>query len=488
MSMGIKWSQSKLLVNFSLDQMVPEGHLLRRVGEIDLAFIRKWVRELYSHTGQPSVDPVVIFKMWLLGYMYGVTSERKLCEEASMHMAWRWFLGYELDEKIPDHSVLSRARLRYGPEVFEQFLAQSVQLCQEHGLVEGRTVFVDATHTIADASPFGMQSRSLLEQIEGLPPVRTWTEDVWESNQSDDDEDQPRPKKPRGTKPGDETAQYRKKRKSKSTTNAMLMSPVDPDAQTFCKPGKTPILAHKTHFAVDGGAGAIITAVLVRPACEIDSAVVTTILAKHERAVGSMPEEFVADKGYTSKAAYRACRKRGVTPVIPLKETANSQGGKHRDSFTYIAERDVFICPSGHELKEFSLHRVDRTTSYKPQAGTCSQCEIKKMCTPAKGDRQVVRSWDAEMMGEVAAHLRTPRARWLMRQRSVKSERTNAWAKENHGFRRAQRRGRGNMWIQAAMTAATINLKRMVTWKPKPQTGVAASGLASFCLCSAPAF
>jgi transposase len=118
--MGRKAPESKLFYEFSLDSRVPEGHLLRRIeAVVDLGFVRHLTEPFHSHTGQPSVDPVVLFKMALLGYLYGLPSERRLAEEVELNLAYRWFLGYDLDEATPNHSVLSKARRRFGPGVYE---------------------------------------------------------------------------------------------------------------------------------------------------------------------------------------------------------------------------------------------------------------------------------------------------------------------------------------------------------------------------------
>src|SRR5450756_808378 len=120
--MGRKDSDGKLFYQFSLEERVPEDHLLRHVlSAVDFSFVRRMTARFYSHTGQPSIDPVVIFKMALLGYLYGITSERRLAEEVRLHLGYRWFLGYDIDASTPDHSVLSKARGRFGNDVFEEF-------------------------------------------------------------------------------------------------------------------------------------------------------------------------------------------------------------------------------------------------------------------------------------------------------------------------------------------------------------------------------
>ncbi len=131
-------THKQALLPLSLDGLVPKNHLLRRIANaIDFSFIYELARPYYSYTGQPSIDPVVLFKTLLVGYLYGITSERRLMEEIQDNLAYRWFLGYDLDERSPDHSVLSKARVRFGPDVFEAFFNQTVQLCQAAGLVRG---------------------------------------------------------------------------------------------------------------------------------------------------------------------------------------------------------------------------------------------------------------------------------------------------------------------------------------------------------------
>lgn len=141
--MGTKVYQEKMFHNFSLSERVPQDHLLRRVDQVvNLSFVRKLVKPYYRHTGQPSIDPLVLFKMMLIGYFYGITSERRLAEDISLNMAFMWYLGYDLDESTPNHSVISKARARYGKEVFEQFFHKVLGLCVEAGLVGGEKVFV----------------------------------------------------------------------------------------------------------------------------------------------------------------------------------------------------------------------------------------------------------------------------------------------------------------------------------------------------------
>ena len=151
--MGIKSYQERMFYNFSLSGKVPQDHLVRTLNEVlDLRFVRELVAGKYSHTGQRSVDPEVLFKMMLIGYFYGITSERRLAEDISVNMAYMWYLGYDVDEQTPNHSVISKARARYGRAVFEEFFNRILEQCVKAGLVRGEKVFADSTYIRADAS------------------------------------------------------------------------------------------------------------------------------------------------------------------------------------------------------------------------------------------------------------------------------------------------------------------------------------------------
>src|SRR5713226_7098998 len=161
--MGERDLDTKLYYQLSLDKLIPEDHLLRRIAAaIDFSFVRRLCRPYYSHTGQPSVDPCVIFKMMLLGFIYGIPSERLLAQEVSLHLGYRWFLGYDFDVPTPDHSVLSKARARFGIEVFKEFFRQSIELCREAGLLDEGPVYVDSTLIRASASMDSLKPREEL--------------------------------------------------------------------------------------------------------------------------------------------------------------------------------------------------------------------------------------------------------------------------------------------------------------------------------------
>lgn len=467
--MGEKAVEPKLYLSFSLDAAVPGDHLVRRLADaLDLSFVRGLARPYYSGTGRPSVDPLVLFKLSLLGYLFNITSERRLCEEAGLNLAWRWFLGYELDEPIPDHSVLSKARKRFGPPVYERFFKRVVAVCEQRGLVQGDVLFLDATLSKANASEKSFRSRALTQE---LSPPETFVAELWAVNEDEPAEELPPPReKRRGGRPPKADAKWRQ---GKSITNSLNVSRTDPDAQMFHKFGQPATLSHKTHFGVDGGKAGVITAVGVAPSCEADSQVVGKMLDKHAAAVGRPVRELVGDRGYGSEAAQRACAARGVTGTLGMRTLANRHGSFNRDRFTYDADSDTFVCPNGQELVRFVENFQLRVSLYRPPRGTCRTCPFKAQCAPGVADRSVTRRWDADLWTTWTTHMQSRHARRMMRRRQEVSERAFADGKEKHGLARAQFRGRGKMRIQALLTATAMNLKKLVRFGPVAHAGMA---------------
>lgn len=453
--MGRKAAQPELYVSFSLDAAVPRHHIVRKIAAaIDFEFVRSLAVPYYSWTGQPSVDPVVIFKLHLLGYLFNIRSERQLCEEAGLHLAWRWFLGYELSEPIPDHSVLTKARRRFGVPVYAQFFNRVVQACEARGLIQGRRLYVDSTLVDADAALDSVRSRQILRQLPGKP------ESYLAKLELEADEGRSRPDRKRRMRiVGEEVA-----------------SRTDPDAALISRrAGRKPRLVHKVHVAVDGGQSRIVTAVTAVPAGHGDGQGLPAVLDQHHLNCGSAPEEVVADTGYAGANAYRTCLDRGVLPSIRGHPSVNRRGGYDRDRFTYDATNDRYICPQGHPLIRVHDNVPMKQHIYRASLADCRACPVRQECNPgARASRIVSRSFDHELLEVVAEHLQTRRAREALRRRKQFVELAIADAKTRHGMHRAQRRGRDNVLIQAVLTAATMNILKLAKHARRVQTGAAA--------------
>lgn len=459
--MGRRIPQPKLFYQFSLEERVPQDHLLRKISSVvDFSFIYDYVRPYYSYTGAPSVDPVVIFKMALLGYLYGITSERKLAEECRLNLAFMWFLGYDLDEMPPDHSILSKARARFGREVYEHFFREVVRMCQEAGLVEGDKVFVDATLLKANASLDSLVEREVYHQLKTTP--EEYLDRVWEENPLEG------PRDPGGNDSSDlgetlrEEAPEKKASEKNRRTNEKWVSRTDPDASLVTRKGfSKPLLAHKVHITVDGGRARIVTAVETTPGEVAECQVLPVLLGKHIFGTRSRPEEVVADRAYGTREVYRFLESMGILPTIPRRQTwQNLRERRLKAGFRYDEERDVYICPAGKTLYR-SKEQPDGSVVYRVHRLACKGCPHQDTLCLAKRP-SIKRRLEEELLSWVKSHLGTERARISLRQRKYWPETVFAEMKGPRGLDRATLRGTIKVHTQAVFALAVHNIIQLV--------------------------
>lgn len=460
--LGRKTFEPKLFYAVSLEGRVPEGHLLRRVAAaVDFRFVRRLTARFYSHTGQPGVDPAVLFKMALLGWLYGITSERRLADECRLHLAYMWFLGYDLDEVPPDHSALSKARARFGLPVYQAFFTEVVRQCERAGLVQGDQVYVDSSLVQADAGAGSVGSRALVGELIELDEhlAAVWRENPPASEAGDAPAPTPAgPVRPHALGPGDPPSAGR------GPLNAMQASRTDPDAGLVRRPGVPIDLYHKLHVGVDGGAARVITAVEVSPGEIGDEVVLDRVVKEHAGATGRAVAEVVADAKYGIPAVYRALAAAGIRACIPPRPPRGSRRGVPPERFAYDPAADRFTCPEGQALGRYgrsSTAAAGGGVIYRAAPAACGPCPRKAACCGNAAARTLVRSADSELLDRVRAALRAPGARRSLRRRKCWAELVIAEAKERHGFRRARLRGRANVRIQAYGVAIAYNVKKL---------------------------
>lgn len=505
--MGQKVFQEKFFYNFSLSQRVPEDHILRKLCEVvDLSFVRGLTAPYYSYTGHPSVDPVVLFKMMLLGYLYGITSERRLAEECSLNLAFMWYLGYDVDEPTPDHSVISKARARYGKEAFEKFFERILELCVKAGLVTGEKVFADSTLIRANAS-----LKSVVPRSDAFQPSRSpkeHIEQVFTENPVSSEEDPEPvlaqvtaqsakmgaagdqaaffdlPEEEQGESDGKATAvpiPVRRGRpaKPKQGYNEQYVSKTDPDASVVSRPIIGKGLFYKEHFTVDSSR--VITAVRVTPAAVEDYTQVRELLDKHP----IVPKRFCADSHYGVPEVYGELKRREILPTIPRRSSHTQKprpGHLPVSAFRYDPERDVYLCPQNKPLRRAAFEAKWQRYHYRPRHSDCQGCPFRKACATEKSVRTVIRAKEEEALTWAMEQLQTPQAVGIMTERSVCAEGVAGEAKGFHGLRRALCRGLEKVTIQALLIAAVQNLKRLV--KAKVHSMEEKIGAACECLTS----
>lgn len=433
MSMG-KGSQEEIYTYFSLEDVVPEDHLLRKIKKaVDFSFVYDLVKDLYSHTGAPSIDPVVVFKLSLLGYLYNIPSERRIVEDASLNMAYRWFLDYSLTQKLPDHSIFTKVRSRFGVEAYRRFFEEVVSSCVKAGLVEGETVFMDATLIQADVSEDGIRSRALAKQLKSK--ADKYLEDLsWE-----DEELTPSAK-----------------------VNRVLMNPDDPDARIVRHKNKKPQLAYKGHLAVDGGEARIITAAEMSGGTFPEEHLMWRMLVSHEGLSGVAVKSLCADTRYGTSDNYRLLKVKNILPAIPLRKGGAKPTGYTKENFTYDKETDSFTCPRNKKL--LPAKPVGFYLPYRSRKFDCNRCQVKSACI-AEGDRKTVMvSKNHRIRLWARSQLALPFAKELLRRRKIWPETIFGTAKTQHGLRRAKYRGRWKVEIQLLMTAMAMNLKKLARY------------------------
>jgi transposase len=300
----------------SLDDLVPRAHFYRHLeAKLDLGFVREWARECYADRGRPSIDPIVFFKLQLVMFFEGIRSERQLIETASLHLAHRWYLGYALDEDLPDHSSLTRFRERLGLPIFRRFFARVVELCRDAGLVWGRELLVDATKVRGNAAMDSLVPR-LAEVVDGhLVPLFGGGTKAEEPGPGTDGE---APRLLHPTAASDPAAGQdgeprwdlleecrldpdRPLSPGYRRLSAHRVSRTDPDATPMTMADKRTALGYQTHYLVDGGKARIILHALVTPADVMEN---QPLLDQLRRAIFRWklrPERLIADTTYVRR-------------------------------------------------------------------------------------------------------------------------------------------------------------------------------------------
>lgn len=462
--MAEKDFKPRIFYGLSLEKMVPEDHLVRVLSKVlDLTFVRDMCGKYYSHTGKPSVDPVVLFKMMLLGYFYGIDSERKLAESCSLNLAFRWYLKYDFDEPTPNHSVLSKARARFGKEVFEQFFQRILDICVEKGLVSEGKLFVDATLVEADAALSSLVPRDNVIRLKEAPSeyVEKFFRDNAVEGGSDDEEDGDKgPGSGTGKKKGtsSDSMKWSFKNRGKRRTNKECRSSTDPDASYIARGGRGAFFCYKCSYAVNEQ-NRVITAVEVTPGAVADEYMLEELLDKQPLRV----DEVCADSIYGTIENYRLCAERGIRPSITPRYSKRKKGKIPKEEYKYSPSRDVYICPEGKELtKSYYDKRRDRW-QYATRTEDCRGCPLKSRCCPNSNIMVLARRVGQKYADWANLWLKTPRAKRTIKQRPLFSECAFAEAKTLHGLSRAKYRRLKNVTIQGLMTAAVQNIKRLIS-------------------------
>ncbi len=422
------------LTGFNLEKRIRPDHLLRKVcGKVDFDFIYGNVQETYGKNGNVSVPPPVILKMMLLLILYNVRSERELMLTIPERMDWMWFLGYDLDEEIPNHSVLSKARARWGVEAFRGFFQKIVKECVDAGLVDGSKLFTDASLIQADASNKSVLDRERLQQEldRGYERFEERLED------------------------GQKTA----------PVNSRYVSRTDPEASVIRHGGGEPKLKYKTHRAVDAKEE-VITATLVSPGATDEAALLDEVIKSHEENTAKKVETVVADSRYGTIENYLYCHDAGIKAHIPSLEKSQRGSGRRedifpREAFRYEKKTDTFVCPAGRKLWRRHFYKERNHYEYQTHSGVCGRCRLKSKCTRSQTGRSIKRHARQTALDRELKRSRSMAFQQDLKTRQHLSERSFARS-VRYGYKRARWRGLWRLQIQDFLTAAIQNIMVLI--------------------------
>lgn len=426
--------QPELFVAGSLRQLLPDDHILVRVDRVlDLSWLRNEVADLYClDNGRPGIDPEVAVRLMLAGLLLGIVHDRRLMREAQVNLAIRWFIGYGLHETLPDHSSLTRIRQRWGPERFKAILARTVEACITAKIATGEVVHLDATLIRADVSwgaVVDAHSQAVLAEMgEPSPP----------------------------TPPAPAQAKREKK--------AQRICRTDPDA-SLGKGGRTARIepAYKQHTAVDATCGVVLDVEVTSGGTHDTNAM--TALDTVPRITGRPIAVATLDAGYAIARVFADLEARQIEAIVPTRAETPPRGGViPARRFKLDARHDRLRCPRGRHLVPHSRPNAEGLKVYRSSIGDCRPCPLRAACfSPTAKRRAVLLNKDhpALLRGRRKHLAWGTRERALYASHRGRVEGVHGEAKTWHGLARAVRRGLGEVKIQAYLTAAVINLKRL---------------------------
>jgi len=451
--MGIHSPQKELFsYHIDLDQRVRADHPLRRIAAaIDFSFIRNEVADCYGYNGNESVDPVILLKLMFLLFYDDIASERELMAISAERLDYLWFLGYGLDDKIPDHSVLSKARARWGQEAFEGFFIRTVAQCVAAGLVDGKKLHVDSSLIAAHASRDSV--------VKSSPELIAALKAAYQAQESKLAE-------------ASTAAAY-------PAVNDRMLSTTDPDAPVVRKNNEPSRPAYHHHRGVDDAHG-VITAVETTPGTIAENKKLLDLLEQHESHTGRAAQTVVADSKYGTAENYVACQQQGMTThlgdVLGKQNHERQRAGIFPDSaFIYHEPDNTYTCPAGQVMKPRRLHPWKRTWEYTLPQGVCAGCALRAQCTRSKTSRTMHRHEHQELLDRARTQAHSGAGRADQRRRQTVMEGSFADATNNHGFKHSRWRRLWRQQIQDWLIAAIQNIRLLLSRAGKNRSAGAAA-------------
>ena len=427
----------------SIGQLVPADHLLRKIDKaIDFNFIYDRVKDLYCpDNGRPAIDPVLLFKMLMIGYLYGIRSERQLVKEVEVNVAYRWFLDLKLTDKVPSHSTLSQNRRRRfnDSRVYQDIFDEIVLLAVKRKMVNGKTLYTDSTHLKANANKNKFEKRE----------VEQSTRSYMDALERDIEKD----RKAHGKKP-------LKKKTPDPKTKEIKVSKTDPDSGYMFRDGKPKGFFYLDHRTVDGKFN-IITDTFVTPGNVHDSIPYLDRLDRQCDRFGFDIQSVGIDAGYFTNPICKGLEDRGIYGVMPYVRPGGKKGMMKKRQFVYDEYYDCYLCPENQVLKYTTTNR-DGYREYKSNPKVCRDCTLLNQCTTSRNHIKVITRHVWEKYKEaVDEHRYEEYGKKIYKRRKETVERSFADSKQLHGHRYAKMRGIKKVTEQCLLAAISQNIKKI---------------------------
>lgn len=427
----------------TLEELVPQDHLLRAIDRhIDFEFIREVTAPMYcENNGRPAIDPVLLFKMLFIGYLFGVRSERQLVKEVQVNVAYRWFLDLNLTDKVPDASTFSQNRRRRfeGTDIEQLIFDEIVEQALDKGLIGGKALYTDSTHLKASAN----KNRHSTHEVAIAPMAY-----LDELNEAIEVDRQAHGKKPL------------KAKASQQETKPTKVSDTDPDAGYMVRDKKPEGFFYLDHRTVDGKHG-LITDTHVTPGNINDARPYLERLDRQCARFQLNPIKVGLDAGYNTAAICHGLVQRGIDGVVGYKRPHSPVGRLKRRHFTYDPAADEYRCPQGEALPYATTNR-EGYREYKSNPKVCKDCPLLDQCTRSQNHQKVMMRhvWE-EDREQINQNRNTDWGKKVYQRRQETVERSFADAKELHGHRYARYRGLSRVKGQCLLAAACQNMKKI---------------------------
>lgn len=443
--------QDRLFYNFDLEAIVPADHLLRGIDEfLDLSDLHEHLSSFYSHTGRPSIDPELMIRMLIVGYSFGIRSERRLCEEVSLNLAYRWFCRLGLEDDVPDHSTFSvnrHGRFR-DSDLFRHVFEGVLTRCMNEGLVGGEGFAIDASIIKADAN----RQRGVAGSDWSTYFINTKT----------------------ATRPVREYIAALDADISRDNKPPKNISLTDPASRWTAASGGPAFYAYSANYLIDLEVGVIVDSETT-PARRTEEVEATqTMIERTEARFGLKPDRLAADTAYGSASTLAwLVNEKAIEPHVPVWDKSKRRDGTFsRADFSYDRERDLYTCPGGKPLKTTGKIYDGKTRIYRASTLDCGPCPMKDCCCPNTPLRKIPRDINENVREYVRALNETPAFK-RSRDDRKKVEMSFAHLKRILKLDRLRLRGMSGAKDELLLAATAQNLRKMakIIWRPPKNNG-----------------